>query len=114
MKVEQDFKITMAGSKLDRYYFQVYVREGEPGLADDSDYISSPYYTFEGAYISMANFSPSSHWRHLRRVEAIYIWREGYPKVEMDTLIDEYKIDSNHLANLSITREEFEQIIIHS
>ena len=49
-----------------KYKYVVYVREGEPGFADDDDYKSYEYDDFMSCFISLCEFRPENHWPYLR------------------------------------------------
>ena len=91
------------------YYFQVDVREGARGCADDDTYVSRSYDTFAQAYKEMIFFDLYRHWRHLRHVQSMYIWRDDYPKVYVYG--DGFKIATMDLVTLAVTEEEFDNII---
>ena len=91
------------------YYFKVNVREGAPGCADDDSYTSRPFKTFAGAYEALVFFNPRRYWRHLRRVQEMYIWKEGRSKVNVCE--DECAIKIEDLSKLDVTEEEFDKII---
>ena len=95
---------------IDKYYFQVNVREGAPGFADDSEYKSSAYRTLAEAYHSLCDFNPARHWTHLRRVSRMNIWMDGNEEVAVSTRGD-YAIAVTDLVKLNSSKEEFEAII---
>ena len=91
------------------YYFKVNVREGAPGWADDASYTSQPFNTFADVYVTLVFFNPRRYWRHLRRVQGMYIWKEGQPKVYVYE--DGCAIDVKELPKLCVTEEDFDTII---
>lgn len=57
------------------WYFKFYVREGQPGCADDDTYTSNVYDSFEKCFRDYIKFNPNKQWRYLRnlsREEFIY------------------------------------------
>ena len=50
------------------WYYQIEVREGAPGFADDDDYKSKMFDNFEECFISYIHFNPSEYWNDLRCV----------------------------------------------
>ena len=95
---------------MSEYYFQVNVREGAPGFADNSEYKSRAYSTLAEAYRSLCDFIPARHWTHLRRVSRMNIWRDGNEEVDVSTRGD-YAIAVTDLVKLNSSKEEFEAII---
>ena len=95
---------------MSKYYFQVDVREGSPGWADDDEYISKPYDTFANAYKAMYHFEPRHYWRYLRFVIRIRIWLEGNPVVSVCTC-GQCHIQLADLTSLRTTEQEFDDIM---
>ena len=92
------------------YYFEVTVREGQRGFADDDEYESMLYETFAEAYRALVNFKPHRFWRFLRYVSGIRIWLDRHPKVNVSTC-GSYKIELKDLVHLKTTEAEFDDII---
>ena len=90
----------------DEYYFEIDVREGAPGCADDATYTSRAFRSFATAYEELIFFEFERYWPHLRRIQRVYIWRRDHPKVNADAV-------STELIELGVTEDEFDAIIEH-
>ena len=53
------------------------MREGAPGFADDEEYISNKFYSFERCYKEYVKFNPHRHWVYLRSVQNEYFIYEN-------------------------------------
>lgn len=95
---------------MNKYYFKVDVREGARGFADDDEYISKSYRSFEEVYEALFYFEPHRHWRYLRYVAGMNIWLDGQSMVDVCTC-GSYEIDLKDLPTLYTTEEEFDRII---
>ena len=95
---------------MSKYYFEVTVREGQPGCADNDEYKSIPYETFSDAYKALFYFEPWRRWYHLRYISGMQIWLDGHPKVNVSTC-GCYKIELKDLVHLETTEAEFDDII---
>ena len=95
---------------MSKYYFEVNVREGAPGWADDDEYIGGPFDTFGEAYRALFYFEPCRYWYHLRYVSSMKIWLDGNRKVDVSTG-GSYLIELEDLIHLNVTEAEFDVII---
>lgn len=93
------------------WYYQIHAREGESGFAEDVEYRSNHFDSFEECFKSYVRFKPENYWRNLRRVG-----KEMFVYVKDDiTHITEarggmlYYEDSE--IELGITDSEFDRII---
>jgi hypothetical protein len=53
--------------------FEINVREGKPGFANDESYESCEYKSFEECYKNYIDFVPRKQWKYLRNVQSEYI-----------------------------------------
>jgi len=89
------------------FYFRVDVWEGAPGFADNDCYVSEGYYgTFKEAYRALVFFDAEEYFPCLRSVKRRSIWR-GNDHVSVD---DNYAINSDSLALLGVTTQEYDEI----
>ena len=51
------------------WQFEICVREGAPGWADDDEYTSEWYDSFESCFMAYVNFNPYTWWNNLRYVQ---------------------------------------------
>ena len=93
----------------DKYYFKVEVQAGPPGFCDDETYWSESFTSLRHAYTALDDFVPQREWYYFRRVEHMYIWREGYPEVHVGKIGLEIKDED--LPKLGVTREEFYKLV---
>ena len=89
---------------MSKYHFEVTVREGQRGFADDDEYMSIPYGTFGEAYKALVSFKPHRYWRFLRYISEMRIWLDGHPKIN-DSTCGSYKIELKNLVQLKTTEE---------
>jgi hypothetical protein len=52
------------------WYYQINVREGVRGFADNDSYKSRNFDSFEECYCSYIKFNPHSHWQCLRYISS--------------------------------------------
>ena len=50
------------------WQFDICVREGAPGWADDDEYTSTWYKSFEECYKAYVDFNPCNWWKKLRYI----------------------------------------------
>jgi hypothetical protein len=93
------------------WYYQIIVSEGCAGYANDDEYKSDKFDTFEKCFISYVNFNPSNHWINLR-----WIQNENFIYVNDDienvnTAKEGLIYYDNPEINLGITDSDFDKII---
>lgn len=93
------------------WYYQINVREGNTGFADDAQYKSQNFNSFEECFKSYVNFKPLQYWTNLRHIQ-----KEIFVFVNDD--ITHINIARNGILHyddseieLGITECEFDKII---
>ena len=56
-----------------KYFFEIEVREGPSGFADDDSYTSQSYNNFDDCYEAMKAFNPQIRWPHFRCIKSVFI-----------------------------------------
>ena len=90
------------------YCFQINVREGAPGCADDDTYNSRAFTSFAAAYKEMVFFEVERYWPHLRMIQSMYIWKSDHPKVYVSQAGN---IAITDIIKLGVTEDEYHDII---
>ena len=96
----------------DKYwYYHIEVREGAPGFADDEEYKSQKFKSFEDCFESYVYFQPSNHWSNLRRVQRESLIYFDGNKIYINLAKEGMLHYDNSEIELGITDSEFDDII---
>jgi hypothetical protein len=90
------------------WYYQIKAREGRDGFADDVEYKSDIFDSFEKCFVSYINFKPSKRWNNLRHIQSEnIIYNNTYITKANDGMLyyDDPEIE------LGITEFEFDNLI---
>ena len=93
------------------WYYKLEVREGCAGWADDNEYTSNNFDSFEECFRSYINFNPYEHWKHLRSIQTEYIVyvKDG---AETKNKIFNGMLDyDNSEKDLGISEHHFDELI---
>ena len=93
------------------WYYQIEAREGTSGFADDVEYKSDMFDSFERCFVSYIKFKPSKHWNNLRHIQSEIIIYVNNDITHITKANDGMLYYDDPEIELGITDCEFDKLI---